>query len=342
MKNVEIERKWLIDRLPFDPEEYSCLVIEQAYLSVSPTVRVRRENEEYYLTYKGARGTDGNNDLSHSEYNLPLDRASYEHLKEKKDGRLIRKKRYLIPEKNGLTIELDIFDVPYEGLILAEVEFDSEEEALAYKAPDWFGKDVTGERQYKNAFMALRKEHNMKKAAVFLADGFEEIEGLTPVDMMRRAGVEVTTVSISGSCDIHGSHDIIIKADKLFEEVDYGEMDLLLLPGGGKGTENLESCEKLLEVLKKADSEKKLLAAICAAPRVLGKLGLLKGERAICFPGNEKFLEGAEIAAGEKVVISGRFITARGMGVSVEFGGAVLEALLGREKAEEILSKVQY
>ena len=182
----------------------------------------------------------------------------------------------------------------------------------------------------------------MAKVLIFLADGFEEIEGLTPVDMMRRAGIEVTTVSVGESPDIHGSHDIIVKADKLFSEVNYDEMDMLILPGGGKGTENLEAHEGLAKLLKKADSEGKLIAAICAAPRVLGKLGLLKGERAICFPGNEKFLEGAEIASGEKAVISGRFVTARGMGAAVEFGAKVIEALLGREKAEEILKVIQY
>ena len=182
----------------------------------------------------------------------------------------------------------------------------------------------------------------MKKIAVFLADGFEEVEGLTPIDMCRRAGIEVTTVSIGDSLNIHGSHDIIIKADRLFNEVNYDEMDMLLLPGGGKGTENLENCEKLLDLLKRADSDGKILAAICAAPRVLGKLGLLKGQRAICFPGNEEYLEGAEIAKGEKTVISGRFVTARGMGAAVEFGAAVIESLLGREKAEEILGIIQF
>jgi len=182
----------------------------------------------------------------------------------------------------------------------------------------------------------------MKKIAVFLADGFEEVEGLTPIDMCRRAGIEVTTVSIGDSLNIHGSHDIIIKADRLFNEVNYDEMDMLLLPGGGKGTENLENCEKLLDLLKRADSDGKILAAICAAPRVLGKLGLLKGQRAICFPGNEEYLEGAEIAKGEKAVISGRFVTARGMGAAVEFGAAVIESLLGREKAEEILGIIQF
>lgn len=182
----------------------------------------------------------------------------------------------------------------------------------------------------------------MKKIAVFLADGLEEIEALTPVDMCRRAGIDVTTVSVSDSKEIHGSHDIIIKADRLFEEVDYESMDMLLLPGGGKGTENLENCEKLKDLLIKAHGEKKLIAAICAAPRVLGKLGLLKGERATCFPGNEKFLEGAETVQGEKAVISGNFVTARGMGAAMEFGAAVIEVLLGQEKAREILNIIQY
>ena len=182
----------------------------------------------------------------------------------------------------------------------------------------------------------------MKKIAVFLADGFEEVEGLTPIDMCRRAGIEVTTVSIGDSTDIHGSHDIIIKADRLFDEVNYDEMDMLLLPGGGRGTENLENCEKLLELLRKADSEGKMISAICAAPRVPGKLGLLKGQRATCFPGNEKYLEGAETVADEKAVISGRFVTARGMGAAIEFGAAVIEKLLGKEKADEILSIIQF
>lgn len=180
----------------------------------------------------------------------------------------------------------------------------------------------------------------MKKAAVFLADGFEEIEALTPVDMMKRAGIEVTTVSI-GAPEVRGSHDIIVKADKVLEEADLDSMDLLLLPGG-KGTELLENCEKLLTLLKKADSEGKFISAICAAPRVIGKLGLLKGERAICFPGNESFLEGAEIAAGEKSVRSGRFVTARGMGAAIEFSAHNIEQLLGREKAQEILDKIQF
>lgn len=154
MENFEIERKWLIRDIPVSLLDKKCLHIEQAYLSFSPTVRVRKEDETYYLTYKGSRDMEGNSDLKHTEYNLPLDRESYYHLREKRDGSLIVKKRYLIPIENGLTIELDLFLAPYAGLRLAEVEFDSEEVAMSYVPPEWFGEDVTGVAKYKNACMA--------------------------------------------------------------------------------------------------------------------------------------------------------------------------------------------
>ncbi|MCR5626535.1 MAG: CYTH domain-containing protein [Lachnospiraceae bacterium] len=153
MENREIERKWLIDKIPFEPEDYECLDIEQAYLSSSPTVRVRKENDTYYLTYKGSRNMPGNSSMSHEEYNLPLDETSYEHLKEKADGIILHKKRYLIPEKENLTIELDVFEEPIAPLVVAEVEFDSEEAANAYVAPDWFGEDVTNDYHYKNVYL---------------------------------------------------------------------------------------------------------------------------------------------------------------------------------------------
>ena len=152
MENVEIERKWLIQDPPANLKSYECLEIEQAYLSSSPTVRVRKENDDYYLTYKNA----GKNDapILRTEYNLPLDRESYEHLREKKDGILISKRRFLIPLEKGLTAELDVFDAPYEGLMVAEVEFDSEEEARSFIPPSWFGRDVSLDPKYKNAVMA--------------------------------------------------------------------------------------------------------------------------------------------------------------------------------------------
>ena len=154
MENVEIERKWLVRKIPEDLESYECLEIEQAYLSSSPTVRVRRENDDYYLTYKSSGKESTDTSMSRTEYNLPLDRDSYEHLREKKDGILISKKRYLIPDRNGLKIELDVFDAPYEGLVVAEVEFESLEDAKAYTPPGWFGKEVTLDPKYKNAVMA--------------------------------------------------------------------------------------------------------------------------------------------------------------------------------------------
>ena len=142
---MEIERKYLIDRLPENLEQYECKHIEQGYLNTDPVVRIRKSNDKYTLTYKGA-GL-----MCREEYNLPLTKESYEHMRPKADGILISKTRYLIPEKDRLTIELDVFDAPYEGLYLAEVEFSSEEQALSYNPPVWFGKDVTNSGKYHNS-----------------------------------------------------------------------------------------------------------------------------------------------------------------------------------------------
>ena len=181
----------------------------------------------------------------------------------------------------------------------------------------------------------------MKGVYVFLADGFEEIEALTPVDICRRAGVEVTTVSIKSDKTVISSHNIPVTADRLFEEVDYDGMDMLLIPGGGEGTKNLESCDKLNKLLKEADAKGKLLSAICAGPRVLGKLGLLNGHKATCYPGNEEFLTGATCLP-EQVVCDGRFITAIGMGASLDFGLAVARALTDEETVKDVAGKIQY
>lgn len=146
---MEIERKFLISKenLPADLDAYPHHKLEQGYLSTAPVVRIRKEDDNYYLTYK-SKGL-----MTREEYNLPLTKESYEHMRPKADGILISKTRYLIPEKDRLTIELDVFDAPYEGLYLAEVEFSSEEQALSYNPPVWFGKDVTlrlgVERYYK-------------------------------------------------------------------------------------------------------------------------------------------------------------------------------------------------
>lgn len=147
---MEIERKFLIkqEQLPENLAQYPCLHIEQGYLCTEPVVRIRRQNDEYYLTYK-SKGL-----LSREEYNLPLTKDAYYHLKEKADGIVICKDRYVIPEKDGLSIELDIFHEAYEGLLLAEVEFSSEEAAKSYVPPAWFGEDVTFSSKYHNSTLS--------------------------------------------------------------------------------------------------------------------------------------------------------------------------------------------
>ena len=147
---MEIERKYLISSVPFALSSYPCRKIEQGYLSTAPVVRIRRDNNDYILTYK-SKGM-----MIREEYNLPLNEAAYNTLIKKADGNIITKTRYEIPEKNNLTIELDIFEGKFSGLLLAEVEFSSEAEALAYTPPAWFGKDVTKDASYHNSNMAKK------------------------------------------------------------------------------------------------------------------------------------------------------------------------------------------
>ncbi|MCI5620326.1 MAG: CYTH domain-containing protein [Lachnospiraceae bacterium] len=147
---MEIERKYLITQLPFDPEEYSCKIIQQGYLCTNPVVRVRRSNDRYILTYKG-EGL-----MVREEYNLPLTRESYEHLLQKADGNIISKKRYLIPYNDTLTIELDIFEGDLAPLMLAEVEFETEDDANSFTPPEWFGRDVTFEKTYHNSNLSQK------------------------------------------------------------------------------------------------------------------------------------------------------------------------------------------
>lgn len=144
---MEIERKFTIKTLPQNLQDYPCLHIEQGYLNTEPVVRVRKQNDDYFLTYKG-EGL-----LERKEQNLPLNKESYLHLKEKCDGNIISKKRYLIP-LDDLTIELDIFDAPFAPLIIAEVEFESKEQANAFQAPDWFLEDVTFRKEYQNSVLS--------------------------------------------------------------------------------------------------------------------------------------------------------------------------------------------
>lgn len=148
---MEIERKFLVTKPIDNYKAYDCREIEQAYLSVSPEVRVRKDNDDYYLSYK----SDGT--LTREEYNLPLTKESYEHLLEKADGHVITKKRYMIPiDGTKLFIEFDVFEGIYTGLMLAEVEFNSETSAVAFVPPNWFGREVTYDLTYKNKNLSLK------------------------------------------------------------------------------------------------------------------------------------------------------------------------------------------
>lgn len=151
MHNMEIERKFLVKDLPFSLDSFDVRIIEQGYLCTRPVVRIRRDNDKYELTYKSG-GL-----MARREENLPLTKESYEHLVSKVDGRLIRKKRYMIPldgENTGLTVELDIFEGDLAPLILAEVEFNNENKAHSFVAPEWFGEDVTFCGKYHNSYLS--------------------------------------------------------------------------------------------------------------------------------------------------------------------------------------------
>lgn len=181
----------------------------------------------------------------------------------------------------------------------------------------------------------------MSKVAIFLADGFEEIEGLTVVDLLRRCKIEITTVSIMSQREVVGSHDIIIHADTLFEDMCFDEYDMLVLPGGGSGTERLEAFTSLQLILDDFYNKNKKIAAICAAPSILAHKGFLKETPACVYPSFEKELKDAVIVKKDAVV-SENIITGRGMGCSIPFALAIIECLLGKQKAEELKQKIVY
>ncbi|MGM9663504.1 MAG: DJ-1 family glyoxalase III [Eubacteriales bacterium] len=177
----------------------------------------------------------------------------------------------------------------------------------------------------------------MKKAALLFASGTEEIEALTPVDILRRAGAHVDVIGV-GTNEPVGSHGIRIKTDMTLESADLLSYDMIIIPGGMPGTANIEETG-IASLLEKADAKGIFIAAICAAPMILGKAGLLSGREAICYPGFEKYLVGAKLA-DKKVVRSGNIITAKGMGVALEFALELISVLYGKEKADEMASSV--
>lgn len=181
----------------------------------------------------------------------------------------------------------------------------------------------------------------MSKVYVFFAEGFEEIEGLTVVDMLRRVQVDTVMVAIGESRTVTGAHGIAIQTDGVFADYSYEDGTMAVLPGGMPGTNHLMAHEGLKNILLSYHKEKKYLAAICAAPSVLGMNGLLDGRHATCYPGFEEKLLGAK-AMPDAVVIDGTIITSRGMGTAIAFGAALVSVLVGDEAAEELLKAIQY
>lgn len=175
---------------------------------------------------------------------------------------------------------------------------------------------------------------------LFMADGFEEVEGLTVVDILRRAGVEIQTVSIMGRKNVISSHQVEIMADCLFEEIS-DDAEMLVLPGGIPGTPNLKAHQGLDALIRTSAERGIYLAAICAAPTVYGAKGLLQGKKATCYPGMENELTGA-VVSYENVVVDGNYVTSRGLGTAIEFGLKLAELLKGKDMADLIAEKIVY
>ena len=175
---------------------------------------------------------------------------------------------------------------------------------------------------------------------VFLANGFEEVEALTPVDFLRRCELDVRTVGVSGSAAV-GSHRIPVLCDMTVEEMDITKADAVILPGGMPGTLNLEACPQVKDALRWCADNQKWIGAIRAAPSVLGHTGRLEGKKATCFPGFENELTGAEFTA-EPVVQDGNIITSRGAGTASQFAFALIEVLCSPEQAAKIKAGIQW
>ncbi len=178
-----------------------------------------------------------------------------------------------------------------------------------------------------------------KRIAVHLADGFEEIEAVSIIDVLRRADLEVLVVSVTGKLVVCGVHQLKITADTLFEQVNYDEVYMIVLPGGMPGASNLNAHAGLKACIKQFDEASRPLAAICAAPLVYGSLGILEGKKAVCYPGFENYLKGAEILT-KPVVESGNVITGRGPGSALEFALKIVEKAVSAEKAETLASQM--
>ena len=176
----------------------------------------------------------------------------------------------------------------------------------------------------------------MKKVALYLAEGFEEIEALTTVDILRRVEVKVDLIAVGGEIAVTGAHNITVIADSLIEDLSHEIYDMMVLPGGMPGTLNLDSSEILKKQIIDFDLENKYIGAICAAPLVIGKMGFLEDRVATCYPGVQSHLFGANYRDDLDVIVDGNFITSRGPGTAISFGLKLVELLKGKEISKDL------
>ena len=181
----------------------------------------------------------------------------------------------------------------------------------------------------------------MSKTGIFMANGCEEIEGLTVVDILRRAGLEIEMISINETTEVTGSHGISFSADTVFEQVNFDELDAVVLQGGMPGTLNLGEHAGVVSIIQKFAGEGKLVAAICAAPSVLGAAGILKGKCAVCHPGFEEKLTGA-VVSEDTAVTDGSIITSRGMGTAIDFALAIVKYFKDENAVADLKQKLVY
>ena len=209
----------------------------------------------------------------------------------------------------------------------------------------WYNKEKTW-RALRKAREAQNREEIM--IYTFLADGFEEIEALCPIDMLRRAGLEETTIAVHpdpqhGDRLVTGSHGIGVMADRSYTEMAAqpvpDDLEMVILPGGMPGAKHLDGSALVERYLQAADRKGAFMAAICAAPMVLGKRGYLNGKKAVCYPGFEEYLTGAEVC-DTAVAVDGNVVTGCGMGAAMAFGGTLIRLMKGAEKEEAILSAI--
>ncbi len=219
---------------------------------------------------------------------------------------------------------------------LKKKEWDKDERTVS---TDVFQRYIKKEKQIDDQI--IKQQSTMAKVYMFLANGSEEIESLIPVDVFRRGGVEVKTVSITGSEFVEMAHGVTLKADLKFEDADLSDADLLMLPGGLPGATNLNDHEGVRQAMLRQYESGKLVAAICAAPMVLGSLGIVKGKRATCYPGFEKYLDGATYTH-ELCTVDGKIITGEGPAATLPYAYTLLAMLTTEQTAHAVAEGMMY